>query len=146
MNDSEIQKVQRIQKDINESGFGPVNVTGMYDQKTSDAYGELLKLSSVGGVFQSIPTPEPLKPWWTSRAVIGSISTITVSIAGMIGWSLDTQGTNEIMLAIVTLISGLISYVGTIQRRAPIDVSLIAPGFRISESLVHQFIQKIFTK
>ena len=132
MSDSHIQQVQRIQNDINESGFGSVNTTGLYDQETNDAYSEMLRLSSIGGAFQTIPTPEPLKPWWTSRAVIGSISTIIVGISGMIGWSLDLQGTTEIMLAIATLISGLISYIGTIQRKAPIDVSLIAPGFRIS--------------
>lgn len=126
-------QVKRIQIEINNSGIDSIAVDGVYGPKTESAYKELMRLSSIGGMFEEVPVPVAAKPWWTSRALIGGISTILVGLAGLAGWSIDTSGTTEIIFSIATLVAGILSYVGTIKRKAPIDSTLVAPGVRISE-------------
>lgn len=120
----------KLQRDLNNCGFGPLAVDGIYGQSTRDAYARMLRLSDANGAGNPVPVPVAVKPWWLSRSVVGSVSGILVSLLGLAGWSLDTEQLTSLLLAIAGLVSAGISLYGSITRTAPIDRSLVAPGYR----------------
>jgi uncharacterized membrane protein len=65
-------------------------------------------------------------PWWTSRAFWGALATLVASAAGLAGYSLDAPQIAELAVMATTLLSGLLAFVGTLRRRAPIDQTLVA--------------------
>jgi len=75
----------------------------------------------------SIPTitPEPAKPWWHSRALLGGMATIIVGIAGLAGYALDVQQITEIVVSASALVAGILSTVGSLRRKGAIDPTLV---------------------
>jgi hypothetical protein len=82
----------------------------------------------------SIPTitPEPAKPWWTSRGLLGGLATIIVGVAGLAGYALDVAQITEIVVSASALVAGILSTVGSLRRKGAIDPTLVArlPGGR----------------
>jgi hypothetical protein len=70
------------------------------------------------------------KPWWQSRAVLGALATIIVGIAGLFHVQVDSATLTEFLLGLTTTITGALALWGSIQRKAPIDPTLVAPGVR----------------
>ena len=124
-------EISNAQRAINDAGIGPVIEDGIYGAETAAAYRELLRLSEFGGESQPMPSPPAPKPWWTSRAVLGTLSAILASGLGLMGLSLDTGQMTEILVTLTTLVSSGIALYGSINRTAPIDPSLVAPGVRL---------------
>lgn len=82
--------------------------------------------------------PDAPKPWWLSRAVVGSVVTVAVGLAGIAGWSVDAAATTELVLSLLTMLSGALAWWGTVQRKAPIDQKQVLPGVRLpSAGVVH---------
>jgi hypothetical protein len=75
----------------------------------------------------SIPTitPEPAKPWWTSRGLLGGLATIIVGVAGLAGYALDVAQITEIVVSASALVAGILSTVGSIKRKGAIDPTLV---------------------
>lgn len=125
------EEVIALQRTLNDSGFGPLVVDGIYGENTSNAYSRMLRLSDAAGRGTVIPVPNPVKPWWTSRALIGSIVTVVASVTGVSLGVGGSESLTESIVAILTAISGLIAFYGTLKRDAPIDKTTVLPGVRV---------------
>lgn len=122
------REVLALQQALNQSGFAykalgeALKEDGIYGPETDRAYRVWLDKNS------AVPTitPEPVKPWWQSRAVLGLLASLLAMIAGRMGWSIDDGQITEILLRI-TEVGGLaVAAWGTIRRQAPIDPTLVA--------------------
>lgn len=71
------------------------------------------------------------KPWWMSRAVVGSVVTVAVGVAGIAGWSVDAAATTELVVSLLTMVSGAVAWWGSVQRKTPIDKQQVLPGVRL---------------
>lgn len=112
----------------------PLTVDGRYGPQTAaalQAYRTSLGAASIEDPEASIQTPEPAKPWWASKAVIGAVATILVGIASVAGYALDPSQVGLVLSSLAGLITGGVSLYGSITRSAPIDRSLVAPGVRL---------------
>lgn len=122
------REVLALQQALNQSGFAykvlgeALKEDGIYGPDTDRAYRVWLDKNS------AVPTitPEPVKPWWQSRAVLGLLASLLAMIAGRMGWSIDDGQITELLLR-ATEVGGLIVAAwGTIRRQAPIDSTLVA--------------------
>lgn len=121
-----------LQRDLTARGFGPLAVDGIYGPATAGAYARLIQISDAGGIGHAMPVPAAAKPWWTSRALIGSLATVILSVVSMItGLSIDAGAVTDALYALLTAVFGVITLVGTIRRQAPIDPTLALPGVRL---------------
>lgn len=118
------QEIIKLQIKLNEAGYGPLVVDGKYGTKTEEVYRKYLD-----ELDPKVPTviPPPKKPWWTSKAVLGSLATIIASILGVVGYSIDASMISEILVASVTAITGILSLIGTINRKGEIEKESFVP-------------------
>jgi hypothetical protein len=121
-------EILELQRRLNEVGLAylvlgePLEEDGIYGPNTDRVYTEWLNRDNV---MPSV-TPEPAKPWWTSRGLLGGLATIIVGIAGLAGYALDVAQITEIVVSASALLAGILSTVGSIKRKAPIDPTLVA--------------------
>lgn len=71
------------------------------------------------------------KPWWQSRAIIGSLITVLASLLGIIGYTLNVPLATELALSIGTLVGGALSWYGRIKAEKLIDKRAVLPGLSI---------------
>ncbi len=62
-----------------------------------------------------------------SRALIGALATIIVGVLGIFGYTLDNQFVTEMILSTITVVTGIITVIGTLKRKAPIDTKYVNP-------------------
>lgn len=127
MNKNDVKELQRT---LNDAGYGPIDVDGIYGKKTAAAYQDMLRDSNAAGEGSELPVPPAAKPWWASRAVLGSVAVIITGLAGVAGWSLDATQTTDLIYAIVTVVFGAISWWGSVKRKGEIDPTLVLPNMR----------------
>ena len=122
-------ETRRLQQHLNRQGLGQLAEDGIYGPATESAYQRYLRLHTP---IDPAPAPTAAKPWWTSRALIGALATIALSIAGLFidTSSIDTGALTDALVSLSTGIAGLLALYGTITRKAPIDPTLAAPGLR----------------
>lgn len=115
-------EVMQLQARLNELGFGPITADGQYGKQTEKAYRKYLD-----EMDSSTPTviPKPDKKWWHSKAAVGSIATVLASVFGMVGYSVDASFLSEMILALITLITGAAGLYGTVTRDASIEKQLL---------------------
>ena len=118
-----------LQTSLREQGY-PVVVDGIYGPQTRDAYAKYLDKDT------NVPTvvPPAVKPWWASKTAIFAITTVILSITGLMGVPLDKEILTETLMALATLVSGLLTLWANSKRRAPLDSTLIMPGVRIKSA------------
>jgi peptidoglycan hydrolase-like protein with peptidoglycan-binding domain len=118
------QEIIGLQMQLNKLGYGPLEVDGQYGKNTKEAYAKYLD-----DLDPETPTvvPPPDQKWWMSKALIGGVATILVGIVGIFGYQLDSQVITEIILSTITVVTGVISVLGTLKRKAPIDTKYINP-------------------
>ena len=115
----------KLQRAINaEFGWG-LREDGIYGPKTAEAYQYYLNQKTP----HNVPTPAPVgaKPWWTSRALIGTLIAFAALGASYWGVEIDVEQATTLVASAGGLVVALI---GTVRRRAPIDSGLMAPGVR----------------
>ena len=123
------QETFHIQKMLKEAGHTIV-VDEIWGPQTAAAYDKYLASEPEDPV---IVTPNPAKPWWQSKAQVGTIVTLVVAVAALAGHSLDAVSLTEAAFSLITLFSGLLGFYGNIKRDAPIDSDLLAPNARFSD-------------
>jgi hypothetical protein len=128
------QETLVIQQMLKDAGHDIV-VDGIWGPQTAKAYEGYLASSPPNPV---IVTPSEAKPWWQSKAQLGTLITLATAVAAIAGYSIDPTLATELVFAVVTLISGGVTLWGNIKRNAPIDSDLIAPGVRISNLRKHK--------
>jgi hypothetical protein len=131
MTKSEILELQRR---LNEVGLAylvlgePLAEDGIYGPNTDRVYTEWLDRDSV---MPSV-TPEPAKPWWQSRAIIGLFAAVLAGAAHAMGLEIGSEEITAILLSLVEFVGLGLAMWGTVRRKAPIDPTLVArlPGGR----------------
>jgi hypothetical protein len=100
----------------------PLAEDGIYGPDTDRVYTEWLNGNNV---MPSV-TPEPAKPWWQSRAIIGLLTVGLAWAAGKMGWLIDDEQITQILLAVLEAVGLVVAAIGTVRRQAPIDPTLVA--------------------
>jgi peptidoglycan hydrolase-like protein with peptidoglycan-binding domain len=121
-------KILELQRRLVSLGYGPLVLDGQYGENTEKAY--KLYLDKIDPNTPTFQPPAETK-WWQSRAFIGGAATIIVSLLGLVGYQLDVTQFTQVLVALVTFITGGLSLIGTLKRKAPIDTTNINPFKRL---------------
>jgi peptidoglycan hydrolase-like protein with peptidoglycan-binding domain len=126
------EEVREIQIKMRSLGFDPGSIDGIWGPKTRLAYEHYIASRPRE---MTVMIPEAAKPWWESKALISSISTVAIGI-GTIAAVVGTGGiaaiaTPEAIGAIGAVVAGAGGIYGTVTRTQPIDPTLVAPGHRL---------------
>lgn len=108
-------EIKALQRHLNQSGYGPLVEDGIYGPATQAAHKWQLDEQLRHG---PILTPPAAKPWWTSSAMWGSLTTIGLYIAGIF---IDVSGIEAgpityALVRISTGIAGLLESVETLMQ------------------------------
>jgi hypothetical protein len=120
-------EIYDLQKQLNEIGLSflvlgkPLIEDGIYGPNTDRVYTEWLDRDSV---MPSV-TPEPAKPWWQSRAIIGLFAAVLAGAAHAMGLEIGSEEITAILLSLVEFVGLGLAMWGTIRRQAPIDPTLV---------------------
>jgi hypothetical protein len=71
------------------------------------------------------------KPWWQSRAIIGSLITAAASLAALAGYALDVPATTELVLGLAGLVGSALTWWGRVRASRPISRTQVAPGLTL---------------
>ena len=115
-------EVRQLQINLNDLGYGPLTVDGIYGPKTDAAF----RKQTQENITPEVIYPPVAKPWWTSRAVLGLLASVLAMIAGRLGWNIDDGQITEMLLKATELGGLALAAWGTIRRSAPIDPTLVA--------------------
>lgn len=122
------QQVLELQRSFNRSGFAhqvlgePLEEDGVYGPNTDAVYRAWLDRDT------AVPTvtPQPAKPWWTHKALLGGVATIVASLLGVYGLEVDGGKLSEVLAGAVTAITGAITIWGAIKEQGGVDPTLVA--------------------
>ena len=75
----------------------------------------------------SIPTvtPEPAKPWWHSRALVGLLAALTAWGLSLAGVEVGSEEITAILFPLVEAIGFAVATWGTVRRKGAIDPTLV---------------------
>jgi len=121
-------EILELQRSLNHSGFSnqilnePLDEDGIYGPNTDRVYRAKLDQD------QSFPTvtPEPAKPWWASRALLGILASLLAGAAHQFGWSVDDGAVTDVLIKLVEVGGLVVATWGTMNRKAAIDPTLVA--------------------
>jgi hypothetical protein len=116
-----------LQRSLNEIGLSyqilgeNLKDDGIYGRRTREVHRAWLDQDA------EVPTitPEPAKPWWRSRAIIGLLTVGLAWGAGKMGWLINDEQITQILLAIMEAVGLIVAAIGTARRQAPIDPTLV---------------------
>lgn len=128
--------IKLLQQQLNAQGFGPLVEDGIYGPNTATAYQRYLDINTS---MEVTPAPPPTKPWWTSRAIIGAVITILLSVSGYFidVSSISATDATDAVVSILTGLAGILSLYGSIKRQNAIDNTLVVPGVRFNNKRLH---------
>ena len=115
-------EVRQLQINLNDLGYGPLTVDGIYGPKTDAAF----RKQSQENITPEVIYPPVAKPWWTSRAVLGLLASVLALLAGRFGFEVNDGQITDILLKAVELGGLALTAWGTVRRSAPIDPTLVA--------------------
>ena len=122
-------EVLELQQAINAATNWGLEEDGIYGSDTAEAYQYYVNQATP----HNVPTPVPAgsKPWYLSRAVIGSLVSLLAVITERMGWIVDANALTTLLVQFLEVGGLALAFVGTVKRRAPIDSTLVAPGVRL---------------
>ena len=115
-------EVRQLQINLNDLGYGPLTVDGIYGPKTDAAF----RKQTQENITPEVIYPPVAKPWWTSRAVLGLLASVLALLAGRFGFEVNDGQITDILLKAVELGGLALAAWGTVRRSAPIDPTLVA--------------------
>ncbi len=115
-------EVRRLQINLNDLGYGPLTVDGIYGPKTDAAF----RKQTQENITPEVIYPPVAKPWWTSRAALGLLASVLALLAGRFGFEVNDGQITDILLKAVELGGLALAAWGTVRRSAPIDPTLVA--------------------
>jgi hypothetical protein len=68
------------------------------------------------------------KPWWQSRAIIGTAVSSVAIVVGMAGVEMDVGVTTELVVGLVAIVGNAFAWWGRVQATQPISKRKILPG------------------
>ena len=114
--------VRRLQINLNDLGYGPLTVDGIYGHKTDAAF----RRQTQENITPEVIYPPVAKPWWQSRAVLGLLASVLAMIAGRFGFEVNDGQITDLLLKAAELGGLVLAAWGTVRRSAPIDPTLVA--------------------
>jgi peptidoglycan hydrolase-like protein with peptidoglycan-binding domain len=126
-------EVLALQQALNKSGFSaqilgvPLDPDGIYGPLTDRVHRAWLDKDT------AIPTvtPQPAKPWWTHKALLGGLATVLASVAAIAGLEIDSGQLSEILVAAVTAITGALTMWGALREKGGVDPTLVMGSVRL---------------
>ena len=115
-------EVRQLQINLNDLGYGPLTVDGIYGPKTDAAF----RKQTQENITPEVIYPPVAKPWWTSRAVLGLLASVLALLAGRFGFEVNDGQITDILFKAVELGGLALAAWGTVRRSAPIDPTLVA--------------------
>ena len=117
------ERIKSLQARLNELGYGPLTVDGVYGPRTQAAYRRYLD-----EVDPDTPTftPEAPKPWWTSRTILGLAASGIALLVSRWGWQVDDEHLTQLLTEAVQFGGLVLAFWGTVRRAGPIDQTLVA--------------------
>ena len=121
-------ETRELQRRLNGIGLSyqvlgePLAEDGIYGPDTDRVYVNWLDRDSI---IPSV-TPEPAKPWWRSRAIVGLLTVGLAWGAGKMGWLIDDEQITQILLAVLEAVGLVVAAIGTVRRKGAIDPTLVA--------------------
>jgi peptidoglycan hydrolase-like protein with peptidoglycan-binding domain len=127
------REIIALQQSLNQSGFAyrvlgePLAEDGIYGPATDRVHRAWLDQDT------AIPTltPEPAKPWWTHKALLGGLATVLASVAAIAGLEIDSGQLSEVLVAAVTAITGALSMWGALREKGGVDPTLVVGTMRL---------------
>ena len=133
------EEKRKIQRDLIRLGFldetlpsGDPADDGIWGPVTIRAYEAYWKSRPVS-IAVPIIAPAPVRPWWLSRGVWGSLLTLVAVGAGFAGMGFDAEAATDAVMPIVETIPLLLAGIGAVlswwgrrNAKAPIDKTLVA--------------------
>jgi len=115
--------IRKLQARMNELGFGPLQVDGVYGPQTRDAYRRYLD-----DIDPGTPSlhPAAVQPWWRSRTVLGIVAAGIALIVSRWGWHVNAEDLTPLLLEAAQFGGLVLAFYGTLRRKAPIDKTLVA--------------------
>lgn len=122
------REIVALQQSLNQSGFAyqvlgeALKEDGIYGPATDRVHRAWLDQDT------AIPTltPEPVKPWWTHKALLGGLATVLASVAALFGLEVDGGQLSEVLAATVTAVTGAIAIWGSLREKGGVDPTLVA--------------------
>ena len=116
-------RIRSLQTRLNALGYGPLTVDGVFGQRTQAAYRRYLDEADPD---TPTVTPEAVKPWWSSRAILGLIASGIALVVSRWGWQVDGEHLTQILMEAVQFGGLVLAFWGTVRRAGPIDQTLVA--------------------
>jgi peptidoglycan hydrolase-like protein with peptidoglycan-binding domain len=115
---------------------GRRNDDGVYGPATKRAYEHYIASRPKE---MTVMVPNAAKPWWESKALISSISTVAIGVgtlAAVVGTGgIAALATPEAIAALGAVVTGTGGIYGTVTRTQQIDPDLVVRGVRITRSV-----------
>jgi peptidoglycan hydrolase-like protein with peptidoglycan-binding domain len=126
-------EVLALQRAFNQSGFAyrilgePLVEDGIYGPATDRVHRAYLDED------KTIPTvtPQPAKPWWTHKALLGGLATVLASVAAIFNLEVDSGLLSEVLVAAITAVTGAFSIWGALREKGGVDPTLVAGHLRL---------------
>lgn len=115
-------EIRQLQINLNDLGYGPLTVDGIYGPKTDAAF----RKQTQENITSEVIYPPVAKPWWQSRAILGLLASVLAMIAGRFGFEVNDGQITDLLLKAVELGGLALAAWGTVRRSAPIDPTLVA--------------------
>jgi hypothetical protein len=120
----------KAQTVLKHNGFYFGKIDGIWGNGSKKAYASYLATRPAPTL---ILEPPAAKPWWTSRALLGSLGTLITFALALVGISVESAALTEVLVLVSGAILSIISLWGTIDRKAPIDSDKITNHFKWSD-------------
>lgn len=122
------REIVALQQSLNQNGFAYVILgealkeDGIYGSATDRVHRAWLDRDT------AIPTvtPQPAKPWWTHKALLGGLATVLASVAALFGLEVDGGLLSDVLAAAVTAVTGAIAIWGSLREHGGVDPTLVA--------------------
>lgn len=128
-------EIRTLQAQLNTALHAHLAEDGIYGPKTAAAcdqfrrqFGGETTLHTGDGRSFTVKPPlaSPVKPWWTSRAILGLIASGVALLASQWGWQVDDEHLTQLLVEAVQFGGLVLAFWGTVFRSAPIDPTLVA--------------------
>lgn len=120
-------EILELQQALNQAGLAyevlgePLEEDGIYGPKTR-------KVHSWREAHDPFPTviPEPAKPWWQSRTIVGLLAAVLAGAAQAMGLEIGSAEITAILLPLAEFVGLVLAMWGTVRRKGAIDPTLVA--------------------
>jgi hypothetical protein len=121
-----------IQQDLIQLGFlcqylpsGDPADDGIWGPVTDDAYKQYWASRPVS-ISVPVVAPAPAEPWWVSGTHWSLLAIVASGLLGLAGYAVDSGELTQILSTLAVTVAGIIGLIRNATRKNPIDQTLVA--------------------